>query len=182
MKYGLHEDPLKDYRYSEETDSPCINCRNAIDLFKHLCSAYPGKIPMKYWNNRKNCPRRVIRSSTDTILEESTCNDNGDSPCMNCRNFRSAAAHTCGVYPKGIPSEYWNGKISCTKNQPEPSPGNYGTLDDRYWFDACKTLCKRCSHIQSFSGHKCTVFPEEIPPVYWNCEIMCPKYKENDQA
>ncbi|MBR2440515.1 MAG: hypothetical protein IKB25_09990 [Lentisphaeria bacterium] len=101
---------------------------------------------------------------------------------MNCRNFRSAADHTCGVYPKGIPSEYWNGKISCTKNQPEPCPVDYGTLDDRYWFDACKTVCKKCTHIQSFFRHKCTAFPEEIPPIYWNCEIMCPKYKEKEQA
>ncbi len=109
-------------------------------------------------------------------------NDNGESPCMNCRNFRSAADHTCGVYPKGIPSEYWNGKISCTKNRPAPSPVDYGTLDDRYWFDACKTVCKKCTHIQSFFRHKCTAFPEEIPPIYWNCEIMCPKYKEKEQA
>ena len=40
----------------------------------------------------------------------------------------------------------------------------YGTLDDRYWFDACKTVCKTCKHIQSFFDHSCAAFPEELPP------------------
>ena len=58
----------------------------------------------------------------------------------------------------------------------------YGTLDDRYWFDACKTVCKTCKHIRSFARHSCAAFPEELPPEYWNGEKKCPKREEVDPA
>ena len=58
----------------------------------------------------------------------------------------------------------------------------YGTLDDPYWFDDCKTVCKTCKHIRSFARHSCAAFPEELPPEYWNGEKKCPKREEVDPA
>lgn len=44
--------------------------------------------------------------------------------CWNCKNFNgeNPAAQTCAAFPKGIPTEIWNGENSHTT----PFPGDKG--------------------------------------------------------
>lgn len=55
-------------------------------------------------------------------------------------------------------------------------------LDDRHWFDACKTVCFSCKHIKSFAYHICAAYPDEIPPEYWNREKKCPKMEKRTDS
>ena len=54
----------------------------------------------------------------------------------------------------------------------------YHTIDDRYWFDACKTVCKNCRHLQSLFDKTCAAYPQELPPKFWNGQKKCPKREE----
>lgn len=55
-------------------------------------------------------------------------------------------------------------------------------LDDRHWFDACKTVCFSCKHIKCFAYHICAAYPDEIPPEYWNREKKCPKMEKRTDS
>ena len=57
MEHATKSHILDDRYLLDACETVCKSCRHMKSFWDHSCAAYPGKIPLEYWNRKKKCPK-----------------------------------------------------------------------------------------------------------------------------